>query len=68
MWNHLALAHVARAKRNKLDGNAMTCCSLGTLYESPAYELYDLEQGNFFTASSVDFIEDVSLERIWYMN
>jgi len=28
-------------------------------YESPRYELYDPEQGTFFTASSVDFVKDV---------
>jgi hypothetical protein len=31
-------------------------------YESPGYELHDLEQGTFFTASSVYFVDDVSLE------
>jgi hypothetical protein len=42
-----------------LDDNAIRSIFVGYSTEPPGYELYDLEQGVFFTASSIDFFEGV---------
>ena len=59
VYGCFAFAPIAKSKRKKLYVNAVICIFVGYSYESPGYELYDLEQGTFFTASSVDFVEDV---------
>jgi len=56
VYGCLCFAHVAKEKRNKLDDNAITSISVGYSTQSRGYELYDLEQGVFFTASSVEVV------------
>ena len=41
-----------------MDDNAIRSIFVGYSNQSPGYELYDLEQGVFFTASSVEFVEE----------
>ena len=48
---------LAKAKRNKLDDNAVKIFFVGYSKESPEYELYDLEQGTFITTCSIDLLE-----------
>ena len=59
VYGCLAFAHIAKEKRNKLDDNGLKCMMVGYSSISPGYELYDLGKGIFFTASSVQFVEDV---------
>jgi hypothetical protein len=59
VYGCLCFAHVAKEKRDTLDDNVIRNILVAYSTNSPDYELYDLEQGVFFTASSVEFVEEV---------